>query len=866
MSSTRPPRSQTVGIEDLGAAEILSADPNAVLLVDDEGTIVFANAAAAELTRHPVEALEGLSVDVLIPRGWRRHTVLATENVEGARVRREIVPIERADGSQLLVEWSNARVEDPGLTFSVLVDVTQREAAQRRVRTLAAIATALAGAVTEEDVARMVVEHVVDALGATSGVVGLVTDGHLRLVAAVGIPAELAEQKLVSLGDDVPLAEVVRRRRPIVDTPRSTTHEGPEGADDEMDPRLRRAIEGDGAALIVALPFLVEGRPVGALSLAFDGSQPRRDDLDFLETLAANAAQALERARLFVRERSARERAAAFAALNGAVLEARSPADVGSVLLDAAMPAFAAVSGALWLVDPLGEALELVEARGFAGVPNSPHRTIPLDSDLPAARAVRTGEGIRLSARPGSTDLGIDLGTDANGDGGPEANGDAGRAAHPDAGADTLRVSQRSIARETTATAVVLPLTAPGRTIGALGLSFERPTSIGPTELAQMRGFADSGAAAIARSVADEKERRTRRLFDAVVGQLPVGLLVAEAPSGRILFANDLLASMLGATVSAIRDLETIDADAIVDATNPDGSPIEPDERPIVRAVREGVTVEDVETIVQRADGSRIVALVSAAPVRDIDGRIVAGVSTLLDISSRAEALAARDAFIGILSHELRTPITTIYAGARLLAAPSIALDPETRADVAEDIAVESERLRRLVEDLLVISRVEQGAELARSEPILVGHVVRAVVDHEKTRRPSLRIQLDVEPGLPPANGDDGYVEQIVHNLLSNAAKYGPATGPIEVTVRGEPNGVTVRVADGGPGIEPGEEERVFHLFYRSAATSRRASGAGIGLYTCRTLVSAMGGEIWARRRDEGGTEVGFRLPLFETE
>jgi signal transduction histidine kinase len=113
---------------------------------------------------------------------------------------------------------------------------------------------------------------------------------------------------------------------------------------------------------------------------------------------------------------------------------------------------------------------------------------------------------------------------------------------------------------------------------------------------------------------------------------------------------------------------------------------------------------------------------------------------------------------------------------------------------------------------------------------------------------------------------DPTYVEQTVRNLLSNAAKYGGAGSVVEVVLETSEDEVAVRVLDDGPGIDAGEAERVFDLFYRSPRTSVATAGAGIGLFVCARLVQAMGGRIWARPRPAGGAEVGFALRIMHED
>ncbi len=229
-------------------------------------------------------------------------------------------------------------------------------------------------------------------------------------------------------------------------------------------------------------------------------------------------------------------------------------------------------------------------------------------------------------------------------------------------------------------------------------------------------------------------------------------------------------------------------------------------------------------------------------------------------------ATALREAFIGVISHELRTPITTIYGLTKMLRQRINQLDPEVRDQAIGDVEAEADRLYRLVEDLLVLSRAERGRVEIADEPLLIDKVLRHAVAAEAARWPTRRFELDADAGLPLVLGEATYLEQVTRNLLANAAKYSPSGSTIRVTLRREEREVVARVLDEGMGIGSGDEERLFELFYRSANASRQAAGAGIGLFVCRQLVEAMGGRIWALGRPEGGAEFAFALPVHDEE
>jgi signal transduction histidine kinase len=238
-------------------------------------------------------------------------------------------------------------------------------------------------------------------------------------------------------------------------------------------------------------------------------------------------------------------------------------------------------------------------------------------------------------------------------------------------------------------------------------------------------------------------------------------------------------------------------------------------------------------------------------------------IAVMRDVTAARRARAQREAFLGILSHELRTPITTIYAGSKVLAREE-PLHSTTRHELAADISAEAERLFRLVEDLLVMTRVERGVLQLANEPVLLQRVLAAAIRLEAAHWPTTRIQLTGPADLPAVAGDATYVEQVIRNLLSNAAKYSPRDARVKVRLEDAGDEVVVRVLDRGRGFQSDETDDLFELFYRSPATAAQASGAGIGLFVCRRLITAMGGRIWAHRRPGGGAEFGFALQRYQ--
>jgi two-component system sensor histidine kinase KdpD len=193
-------------------------------------------------------------------------------------------------------------------------------------------------------------------------------------------------------------------------------------------------------------------------------------------------------------------------------------------------------------------------------------------------------------------------------------------------------------------------------------------------------------------------------------------------------------------------------------------------------------------------------------------------------------------------------------------------LDDDRRTELLGDIGHEAERLIRLVEDLVVLARTERGTIQVRTEPVLLQRVLPRVCEQEQQRWPEIRFEVKILASLPVARADEDFVEQIVRNLLGNAAKYGPPNGPIELIADAPDGWPRVRVLDRGPGVDPAEADRLFEVFYRSERTAGVA-GSGIGLFVAHRLVESIGGTIWAMPRDDGpGAEFGFRVQPLTAE
>jgi two-component system sensor histidine kinase KdpD len=244
-----------------------------------------------------------------------------------------------------------------------------------------------------------------------------------------------------------------------------------------------------------------------------------------------------------------------------------------------------------------------------------------------------------------------------------------------------------------------------------------------------------------------------------------------------------------------------------------------------------------------------------------IERSLLAEEAQRAELRSKAEEL--RNALLGSVSRDLRTPLTSITAAASTLVTGGESLDAATRSDLAETIQEEADRLNRLVTNLLDMTRLEAGAVPLHRELQPLAGVVGAALRRMGRHLEGHPVSTDLPAALPLVPIDGALIEQVFSNLLDNAVKYTPEGCPIEITARASTGAVTVSFADRGPGLPADILDRVFEKFYR-AKPATAGGGAGLGLTICRAIVSAHGGRIWAENRAGGGLVFHFTLPLSE--
>lgn len=233
-------------------------------------------------------------------------------------------------------------------------------------------------------------------------------------------------------------------------------------------------------------------------------------------------------------------------------------------------------------------------------------------------------------------------------------------------------------------------------------------------------------------------------------------------------------------------------------------------------------------------------------------------------LASETERL--RTALLNSVSHDLRTPLVTIIGAAGHLADNDLPV--AARRDLAENIREEGERLDRYVQNLLDMTRLGHGALKPRLSPQEVGEVVGGARARMKGVLRGHHLQVDLAPNLPLILADGVLLEQVLVNILDNAAKYAPEGSEIRVQAEQKGLRVDISITDRGPGIPPADLARVFDMFHRVAGGDRQRAGTGLGLAIGKGLIEAMGGSIWAEAgsSDGTGTRIVTALPLHNPE
>ena len=678
------------------------------------------------------------------------------------------------------------------------------EAAARTLR-LEAVARALADARRPQDVLDGVLTEGLAAAEARAGLIALLSDdgATLEVVAHRGYPAgRMDDWSRFGVDEDLPLAEVVRTGTALYF---ATTAER-----DRRFPRMARLRESSHG--LAALPLVFEGRTIGGLVLSFPTDEEFDEDRRALkEALAAQAAQALERTRLDEAERQAQERLAFLAEAGDVLASSLDYERTLRRLAELTVPRLAD-----WcVIDVAGDDGSIVRVAIAHRDPAKLRfaeefcRRYPTDPAAPGgvARVLRAGE--------------------------PELMAEIDDAALVAAaqGDDVWLGLVRELGLSSS---VMVPLVARGRTLGVLSLlTADAARRLTPTEFRLAQDLARRAAIAVDNSrLYAEAERRAdaaralSHVTDAVV-------LVDRESTPR--YWNLAAASLFGETDGRLAAWERL---------------------PVALGGR--VAAESAVTLpVDLGTAERWLQVSSV----DFDEGCV---FVIRDVTDERMLERTRSEFVATASHELRTPIAAVYGTFQTLLREDLALDRAATRQFLQIGLHESERLTRIVDDLLLTGQLDGGAPTVEPRRCDVGAVVEDVVAATAARLNGTHaLVASCDDALSPIRCDPLRLRQVLANLVENAVKYSPDGGTVRVDARaGRSGGARIEVADEGIGIPARDQRRIFERFVRlDPALRRGVGGTGLGLYICRELVERMGGTIAVRSREDEGSTFVVELP-----
>jgi len=405
---------------------------------------------------------------------------------------------------------------------------------------------------------------------------------------------------------------------------------------------------------------------------------------------------------------------------------------------------------------------------------------------------------------------------------------------------------------------VALPMSIKQELIGVLYVSRAYGTRFTTNDRQILASFADQAAIAVHNAQLYERISQEKRRLDAILEYSADGVLILDAGHHVVVFNHALAqltrwpaAEALGRHHDEVVQWARLETELDLGSAEAGGWPLPAAPRPLY-----------VEGDLRRQPGGTVSVGITYAPLFDRDGRLVNIIANVRDITRFREADEIKSTFVSVVSHELKTPVALIKGYADTLLRTDACWQPETMQESLTVIVEESDRLNHLIDNLLDASRLQAGAFPLDKDQVALDALAERVASRFRTQTQVHEIAVRFPPDLPVVEGDPARLEQVLNNLVSNAIKYSPHGGTIEISGHESPNDVVVSVADQGVGIPLEEHSRVFERFFRGTRErNQRTPGAGLGLYLAKAIVEAHGGRIWLTSNSGEGTVFSFAIP-----
>jgi len=363
----------------------------------------------------------------------------------------------------------------------------------------------------------------------------------------------------------------------------------------------------------------------------------------------------------------------------------------------------------------------------------------------------------------------------------------------------------------------------------------------------------------------EERERLTEQLaadhawLRTVIERTPAGVVLIENVDGQRIVANQRAQELFGKPLLPYRGISQYAGQIY----KPSDKPCAYEDLPSVRAFR-GEKVPPEELVIHQPTGREVPILVEATEIRDGGGRVLGVVVVFEDISTLKELERLREEWTSVIAHDLRQPVTIISGYTdRLRLQMQRSTEREQQLASLDHIRAAADNLNRMIADLLDISRIEARRLTLQKSVVSFGPLVQSIVERLTAVTIGHVVRLEIASGIPPVDVDAARIEQVLGNLLSNAAKYSYPESDIVVTVKPVDHEVETAVTNRGEGIPATDLEHVFERFYRTrTAEASGVRGVGLGLYITKGLVEAHGGRIWVESIPGRTTTFYFTIPI----
>ena len=376
--------------------------------------------------------------------------------------------------------------------------------------------------------------------------------------------------------------------------------------------------------------------------------------------------------------------------------------------------------------------------------------------------------------------------------------------------------------------------------------------------------FASQAAAAIVNARAHRDRRRARADLEGVMDTSPVGVVVLDTATGALRLLNRESRRIVESLRTPGRPVE--DLLQVIVCRRADGREVSLDKLSLAQHLGRPETLRAEEIVLSVPDGRSVKALLNATPIRSAEGQVESVVATMQDLAPLDELERMRAEFLGMVSRELRAPLTSIK-GSAATALASLRLDRAEVRQLFRIVDEQADRMGGLISDLLDAGRIETGTLSVDPQPAAVADLVEQARSTFLSSGGRHAVRIDLPPELPWVLADRQRIVQVLDKLLANAARHSPESTPIRVDALRDGVYVAISVSDEGWGVPP---EQLPHLFQKYAGSAggvreRGAAGYGLGLPICKGLVEAHGGRIRAESAGAGrGTRFTFTIPTAE--